>query len=184
MRIYTRTGDDGTTGLFHGGRVQKNHLRVEAYGTVDELNACLGVVRVHQPPNEVDTWLTRIQNELFDLGADLATPQVTEQDKTTRISSDLVKQLEDEMDWMTEQLPALKHFILPGGTATAANLHLARTVCRRAERAVVTLAQEEPIDTVLLEYLNRLSDWLFMLSRYVNHVAGVNETKWEARNKG
>lgn len=180
MKIYTKTGDDGTTSLFSGGRVTKTHLRVEAYGTVDELNAVLGVVRASEPGAQVDEWLTSVQRQLFRLGADLATPLDAKSDWVVRVDADAIAELEAGIDAMTAEMPPLKQFILPGGTPAAAHLHVARTVCRRAERCTIALAQTEAIGEHAVMYLNRLSDWLFTLARWVNHQAGVAESKWSA----
>jgi cob(I)alamin adenosyltransferase len=177
-KIYTRTGDDGTTGLVTGERRVKHDLRIEAFGTVDETNACIGLARLHTRDDaELDAMLGRVQNDLFDLGADLATP---ESDKPLpyeplRITDAQTERLEREIDGMNEHLSPLTSFVLPGGTAAAAALHLARTVSRRAERLVVAL-NEKPGDAVspaALRYLNRLSDFLFVAARRANdHGAG------------
>lgn len=176
MKIYTRTGDDGTTALFSGGRVSKTHLRVEAYGTVDELNSLLGVVRTYQPYAE--QWLIEVQNQLFYVGADLATPMDARSSHVVRAGEAYITWLEEHIDEMTAELPALANFILPGGAAAAAQLHVARTVCRRAERLVVALAGQEPINEIVISYLNRLSDFLFTLARWENYKAGISEEKW------
>jgi cob(I)alamin adenosyltransferase len=174
-RIYTRTGDTGTTGLASGERRKKHDLRVEAYGTVDETNACLGLARLHTE-GEVDAMLSRIQNELFDLGADLATPE-TEKPlpyEPLRILDAQVERLEREIDRLNEALSPLRSFVLPGGSPAAAALHLSRTVCRRAERLVVALAEKpgEAVSPAAIKYLNRLSDFLFVASRFVNDRGG------------
>lgn len=179
MRIYTRTGDDGTTALFSGGRVSKTHLRVEAYGTVDELNSVLGVVRAHQAHS--DHWLAQIQRQLFHLGADLATPLDAKSDWIVRIDSSAALWLEQIIDEMTAELPPLTSFILPGGTPAAAHLHVARTVCRRAERLAVALASQDEIGAPIIPYLNRLSDGLFTMARWENLKAGVTEEMWSGR---
>jgi cob(I)alamin adenosyltransferase len=179
MKIYTRTGDDGTTALFSGGRVSKTHLRVEAYGTVDELNSVLGVVRAHQPYSDV--WLAQIQRQLFHLGADLATPLDAKADWIVRIDASAAQWLEQIIDEMTAELPPLTSFILPGGTPAAAHLHVARTVCRRAERLVVALAAQDAIGVPIIPYLNRLSDALFTMARWENLKAGVTEETWSGR---
>lgn len=181
MKIYTKTGDQGTTSLFAGGRVPKSHLRVEAYGTVDELNSHLGLARAQQPGEQTRLWLEQAQNQLFHLGADLATPLDAKADWITRIDSAAVAWLEATIDQMTADLPALKHFILPGGSLAAAQLHIARTVCRRAERLVVALQAQEPLNDQALPYLNRLSDWLFTLARWENQQAGIAEETWTVR---
>ena len=179
MKIYTRTGDDGTTGLFGGGRVPKSHPRIAAYGTVDELNSWLGLVRAHLLPEEteLDALLQRLQGMLFDTGADLATP-LDSRARTVRIESRYVEALEQEIDRLEAQLPPLKTFILPGGAPAAAMLHVARTVCRRAERHVVKAMQQETLNPEVLRFLNRLSDLLFVLARWLNHRRHVAETPW------
>ena len=171
-RIYTRTGDEGTTALAAGGRRLKHDLRIEAYGTVDETNACLGLVRIHTAGHEIDPMLGRIQNDLFDLGADLAT---VETDKPLpyeplRVTQAQVDRLEQEIDRLNGPMSPLRSFVLPGGTPAAAALHLARTICRRAERHVVELMQkpDEKVSPEAVKYLNRLSDFLFVASRSVN----------------
>lgn len=173
-RIYTRTGDDGTTGLFTGERVVKFDLRVAAYGTVDETNAAIGLVRLHTRNGEmlVDAMLHRIQHDLFDLGADLCTPEGDQPPPfaVPRIETRHVTRLEREIDALSDAMPALKSFILPGGTPAAAHLHLARTICRRAERLMVELAKEKEraVSQEALHYINRLSDFLFVAGRFVN----------------
>jgi cob(I)alamin adenosyltransferase len=181
MKIYTRTGDDGTTSLFSGGRVAKTHLRVEAYGTVDELNAIIGVARVSGASQQANNWLETVQNQLFNLGADLATPPDAKSEWVVRMDDETIAWLEQTIDQMTAELPELKNFILPGGTLAAAHLHVARTVCRRAERCVIHLAENEAIGQYPAVYLNRLSDWLFILARWENHHAGIPEEKWSLR---
>lgn len=178
MKIYTRTGDDGSTSLFSGGRVSKTDLRVEAYGTVDELNSILGVVRAHTPHDQTNSWLAHVQNQLFYLGADLATPLDAKQDWVVRLDAEATAWLEQTIDQMTAELPELKHFILPGGSAAAAHLHVARTVCRRAERISVALSGHEDIGPHVVIYLNRLSDFLFTLARWENQQSGIAEAKW------
>jgi len=179
MKIYTKTGDSGETGLFRGPRTRKDAARIEAYGTVDELNAVLGVVRTEPLPADVDSLLGRIQHHLFDLGAELATPDAAAQGMAM-ISDAHIQTLEGAIDRHDAALPALSTFILPGGTRVAADLHLARTVCRRAERRVVTLVTTERgrISPALVIYLNRLSDLLFVLARVVNAVAGCPDVSW------
>jgi cob(I)alamin adenosyltransferase len=180
-RIYTRTGDKGTTALAAGGRRLKHDLRIEAYGTVDETNACIGMVRLHTAGHDLDAMLGRIQNDLFDLGADLAT---VETDKPLpyeplRITQEQVDRLEREIDQLNGELSVLRSFVLPGGTPAAAALHLARTVCRRAERHVVELTERpgEKVSPEAVKYLNRLSDFLFVASRYVND-KGALDVLW------
>lgn len=181
MKIYTKTGDDGTTSLFSGGRVSKIHLRVEAYGTIDELNSVLGVARAAKPHAQTDAWLERIQNQLFHLGADLATPLDAKSEWVVRMDAATVTWLEETIDAMTAELPPLTAFILPGGTLSAAHIHVARTICRRVERIVVALQNQEPIGEHVLNYLNRLSDFLFTLARWENMQAGIPEDKWSTR---
>lgn len=176
MKIYTRTGDSGQTGLWGGQRVDKNSVRVAAYGDVDELNAILGVVRAADIEPSLDSLLQRVQNELFVLGTDLATPG--ELSRIDRLSDNTIAQLEQDIDGFENELEPLRQFILPGGTFAAAQLHMARTVCRRAERSVVTLAQSEHVNPITLSYLNRLSDWFFVLARVVNAHAGIQDVPW------
>lgn len=180
MKIYTKTGDSGETGLFAGGRVPKNHPRVEVYGTLDELNAMVGFARALGVDEETGTRLERIQHELFILGADMATPLSKSPDWLVRLSSDLVDALETEIDMMEAELEPLRGFILPGGSPGGAALHVARTVCRRAERAIVSLMQRESVNEAGLHYINRLSDWLFVAARLVNGRAGASEMKWQS----
>ncbi len=181
MKIYTRTGDSGDTGLFGGGRVRKHDGRVEAYGTVDELNSLLGLVRTYPLPDLASRWLEDIQNTLFHLGADLATPLETRAAWVVRIEAAAVTALEQAIDTMETELTPLQNFILPGGVPAAATLHVARTVCRRAERITVALGDEQPVNPTTLVYLNRLSDLLFTLARWVNLKAGEAETQWSVR---
>lgn len=183
-RIYTRTGDDGSTGLGSGERVKKYDLRVEAYGTVDETNSAIGIARLHLTADEavIDAMLGRIQNDLFDLGADLCTPD-RGQDlgyEPLRIIDSQVKRLESEIDELNGNLTPLRSFVLPGGTAAAAHLHLARTICRRAERLMVELSHREgePVGAAALQYINRLSDLLFVMSRAAN-ANGARDVLWK-----
>lgn len=179
MKIYTKTGDDGTTSLFSGGRVPKHHLRVESYGTVDELNSAIGMARTLCLSPEGDADLARIQHQLFNLGADLSTPLDAPSSYVIRMDADTVVWLEGRIDALTEALPPLKTFILPGGSPAAAAVHVARTVCRRAERLVAQLGEQEALGDHVLPYLNRLSDYLFTLARWENQQAGVEDVKWE-----
>jgi cob(I)alamin adenosyltransferase len=180
VKIYTKTGDTGETSLFAGGRVSKDVARVEAYGTVDELNACLGMVCVQLSDDDVLACLRRLQTELFDLGADLATPlTATSRKEIPRAREEQTLRLEEWIDQYSEGLPALTQFILPSGSLPGATLHFARTVCRRAERQVVTLSREEEINLEIIRYLNRLSDLLFVLARVVNQRAQIPETIWQ-----
>jgi cob(I)alamin adenosyltransferase len=181
-KIYTKTGDDGTTGLGGGQRVAKDALRIEVFGTVDELNAQLGVALAAGLEATLAAELMRVQNELFHLGSDLC---VLESDKMRRpvphIEDKHVRALETSMDKMTETLGPLTNFILPGGSVGAAHLHVARTVCRRAERLAVRLGREEPIGSGVVPYLNRLSDSLFVMARWENRHRGVADVTWNSR---
>lgn len=183
MKIYTTTGDQGETSLFGGKRVPKDAVRIEAYGTVDELNSALGVARAWKPAKEIDTILARLQNDLFILGADLATPDEKQSGTIERIRQDQVNYAEQSIDAIEPLLKPLSTFIIPDGSPAAAQLHLARTICRRAERCVVKLSREEHIDAICIVYLNRVSDLLFVLARYANQLDGVQETPWVARSK-
>jgi cob(I)alamin adenosyltransferase len=178
-KIYTKTGDQGDTSLFGGQRVPKDALRIEAYGTVDELNSVLGLVRADCPSPEVDSVLEQIQGELFVLGADLATPRSIQKKAVRRLEPRDTGVLEKQIDRFETSLKPLHNFILPGGTPAAARLHFARTVCRRAERVVVRLSRNEDIGEGGIMFLNRLSDLLFVLARYVNQLSGVSETRWK-----
>jgi len=182
MKIYTKTGDAGETGLYGGGRLPKDAPRIEAYGTIDELNAALGVVRAVGVTDEVDTELANLQNRLFDLGAELATLHPVEK-HTRTIDEAEIERLEQAIDHFDGQLADLRQFILPGGSQAAAMLHLARTICRRAERRVITLERkpEEEVTEQAVIFLNRLSDLLFVLGRYVNHQADVPDVGWEKK---
>ncbi|MGY6535217.1 MAG: cob(I)yrinic acid a,c-diamide adenosyltransferase [Pararhodobacter sp.] len=179
-RIYTRTGDKGDTALGNGARVPKDALRVEAYGTVDETNATLGLARLHATGAMAEA-LARIQNDLFDLGADLCRPDMandaTAEYTPLRIVAAQVDRLETEIDAMNDSLEPLRSFILPGGSALAAQLHVCRTTCRRAERLTVALAREEDINEAALRYLNRLSDWFFVAGRVANN-NGADDVLW------
>ncbi len=178
-RIYTRGGDRGETSLGNGARVPKHHLRVEAYGTVDEANACVGLARLYTAgDSESDAMLSRIQNDLFDLGADLCTPeQIDPPYPPLRITDGQVERLEREIDAMNTDLAPLKSFILPGGSPASAHLHLARTVVRRAERLMTHLAGHEPVTPAAIRYANRLSDHLFVLGRRLNG-NGAGDVLW------
>lgn len=179
MKIYTKTGDDGTTGLFGGRRVPKDHLRIEAYGTVDELNSVLGVALSADMPEQLQPVLQRISALLLTVGADLATPlSPPPRYAIPRTAEEDITWLESLIDAYEEELSPLANFILPGGTAAAAHLHLARTVCRRAERGTVALAREEETGTAPIRFLNRLSDFLFVAARLANHLAGVPDIPW------
>ena len=179
MKIYTRTGDRGETGLFDGTRVPKSDARVDAYGEVDELNALVGVVRAGRPDADIDEALGRLQRDLFALGARLADPaeRIADRVRKANLTTEDVTQLETWIDRFEADLPPLRRFILPGGSAPGATLHLARTVCRRAERRIVGLGPDA-VDPVLVAYVNRLSDLLFVMARLVNKRAGVPESEW------
>lgn len=181
-KVYTRTGDEGTTGLGGGQRVSKDSLRIAVYGTVDELNSQLGLALCSALDDEIAAALVRIQNELFHLGSDLC---VLEEDKEKQpvpaIEERHIEALETEIDDLVARLVPLQNFVLPGGSSGAAQLHLARTVCRRAERLLVALAAEEPVGPFTLQYLNRLSDALFVMARYENHKQGVEDVLWDSR---
>jgi cob(I)alamin adenosyltransferase len=179
MKIYTRTGDKGDTSLFDGQRVPKDAMRIEAYGTIDELNSVLGIVRADGTDPKIDEILSQIQNQLFELGADLATPRSVRKKHIKRFEAKDATPLEKTIDELEGHLKPLSNFVLPGGSPVAARIHFARTVCRRAERAIVRLSRNEDIGEGIIVYLNRLSDLLFVLARYANHIAKVPETKWK-----
>ncbi|MGH7702818.1 MAG: cob(I)yrinic acid a,c-diamide adenosyltransferase [Gemmatimonadales bacterium] len=181
MRIYTRTGDGGETGLFGGGRVPKDHPRVAAYGDVDELNSVLGGVRATPPPQFFDGLLQSIQRDLFAIGGQLASPdpeKVQRALEKASLSADRIREFEAAIDAADQELPRLTAFVLPAGTPKAVALHQARTVCRRAERSVVHLAHNTPVPELFVVYLNRLSDLLFTLARLANHREGTPDTTW------
>jgi cob(I)alamin adenosyltransferase len=181
MKIYTRTGDEGETGLFGGGRVGKDHPRVQAYGDIDELNSALGVVRATAPSHVFDDLLQSIQRDLFALGGQLATPDPVKVKKAlekAELSGSRVSAFERAIDEADSELPTLAAFVLPAGTPKACALHLARTICRRAERSVVTLTRTEEVPAFFVVYLNRLSDLLFTLARLANHREGVRDITW------
>ncbi len=181
MKIYTRTGDSGSTALFGGGRVSKDHIRVAAYGDVDELNSVIGLVRATAPREFEDALLESIQQDLFSIGGHLATPDPDKARKALEkasLSADQVAEFERVIDAADRELPALTAFVLPAGTPKAAALHVARTICRRAERQVVHLAAQETVPELFLVYLNRLSDLLFTLARLANHRAGTGDVTW------
>lgn len=199
MKLYTRSGDDGTTGLFGGGRVGKHHPRVEAYGTVDECNACIGLAlaalesalpkpgQIEAPPrassaeiaDRLRNILAALQSRLFDVGADLATPpQSKHESKVHRLTADHVAEAERWIDEIDAGNTPMTHFVMPGGTELAARLHVARTVCRRAERAMVQLSQSEEVNPHAIVYINRISDMLFAMARRANKEAGVNDVPW------
>lgn len=183
MKIYTKTGDQGKTSLFGGKRVSKDALRIEAYGDVDELNSHIGVIGALHPPPEIDLIVQEVQQQLFILGADLATPQSGGRTTIERIEPRHAERLEKEIDRLESLIDPLRKFILPGGSRLAAELHVARTVCRRAERRIVQLLKKEQIGTTPVVYINRLSDLLFVMARYANKLEGVEEVKWEPKKK-
>lgn len=178
MRIYTKTGDSGKTGLYRGPRVSKDDARIEAYGTVDELSSVIGLVRSEEIPDELDSVLRAIQQQLFSVGAELATPEFDSRDASW-VGPEEVNWIEQVIDRFDGQLPALSTFILPAGNRAAAQVHHARVVCRRAERRVVSLARTTDLNGESLSYLNRLSDLLFVLARYTNFSAGEPDVAWE-----
>ena len=184
MKIYTKTGDKGMTGLYGGARVPKDSPRIAAYGDIDELNAMLGVARAETPLEPIKKSLGEIQTSLFTIGAQLASPNTDP--KIEIITAAHVDGLERQMDVITESLPTMRHFILPGGSKTSALLHLARTVCRRAERAMVHLSTlpGESVDHWVLIFINRLSDFLFLLARLANQLENVEDTPWKPEKTG
>ncbi len=186
MKLYTRTGDEGMTGLFGGDRVNKSHQRLMAYGAIDELNSVLGLLRLHVSPRVGSgAALEQVQHDLFVVGAILATPPSrleTLGEKLTRPTWD-IPDMEADIDRLTALAPPMQHFVLPGGTPAACYAHLARTVCRRAERDIVALNTEEPVPTEVLVYVNRLSDWLFALARAENAANGVADVAWIPRSQ-
>jgi cob(I)alamin adenosyltransferase len=176
-KIYTRTGDDGTTGLGDGTRVAKDSLRVDAMGDVDELNSVVGLMLTEGVPDILVDLLTQVQHDLFNLGGEICIPDYVILQQTN------IDNLEEAIDTLNEKLEPLKEFILPGGTKAAAFCHLARTVCRRAERKLITLARDEKVTDISLKYLNRLSDLLFVLCRIINKEAGVSDVLWQNKTK-
>jgi cob(I)alamin adenosyltransferase len=181
MKIYTKTGDDGTTSLFGGERVTKSHYRIEAYGTVDELNAFIGLLRDQDINQERQSILIDIQNNLFVIGSVLATEPNNTKVKTPQLTEADIQVLESAIDQMDSQLPPLNNFVLPGGHASVSFGHIARTICRRAERQVIGLDSHEKINSLVIQYLNRLSDYLFMLCRKMSADLGVNEIPWKPK---
>ena len=179
VKIYTWTGDDGTTGLIGGRRTRKDAARIAAYGTVDELNSAIGLARALHPGRKLDAVLARVQNDLFNLGAELATPTAGLSRPTASVTAAHVAALEKLMDELEDDVPLLRNFILPGGAPAAAALHLARTICRRAERCCVALARREKVGPQVVPYLNRLGDALFVLARWINHRQDAKEIVWQ-----
>ena len=178
MKIYTRTGDAGETSLFGGARVAKSDARIEAYGTIDELNSFIGVARASWPSSPIDAQLAAAQSDLFDIGAHLASPGTS---RFPGVDTARIEELEHGIDAMEEELAPLKNFILPGGSLAASHLHVARTVCRRAERLVVALGDDSAPTRSSIAYLNRLSDYLFVAARFANHRLGVDDVPWLRR---
>ncbi|SMG10621.1 cob(I)yrinic acid a,c-diamide adenosyltransferase [Arenibacter troitsensis] len=190
MKIYTKTGDDGTTGLFGGTRVPKHHIRIESYGTLDELNSWVGLIRDQPIGESSKKILIKIQEKLFTIGALLAIDPKKEKLKSgkdrlniPKIDTDDIDLLEKEIDLMEQQLPPMTHFILPGGHTTVSYCHIGRTICRRAERLVSQLNDFEPVDPILLTYINRLSDFLFVLARKLSYDVEAEEIKWIPEKK-
>ena len=180
MKIYTKFGDSGETALYGGTRISKSDLQIEALGTVDELNAYLGYALTMIDDTEISEIIIRIQNHLFSLGADLATPTSHTQSSQLRITSDYTMEMEKIIDMLSDELPPLTNFILPGGCNAGSVLHVARAVCRRSERCVVRLTQETEVNSEIIICLNRLSDLLFVLARVVNHRSQIPEPIWES----
>lgn len=191
MKIYTKTGDKGTTALFGGTRVSKKHIRIDSYGTIDELNAWVGLIRDQEMDTYTKSLLTLIQHKLFTVGAILATdPEKAilkngkERLNIPKINASDIELLENEMDIMNESLPPMTHFILPGGHTTVSYCHITRTVCRRAERMATELFEKEPFDDNVMSYINRLSDFLFVLARKLSNDLNADEIKWIPEKKG
>lgn len=181
MKIYTKTGDTGTTSLFGGRRVPKSHFRIEAYGTVDELNAHIGLLRDQEVNKPIQEILIEIQNKLFAIGSLLATEPDNEKSKVPQLSDQDVIFLENKMDNMDSTLPALRNFVLPGGHVSVSIGHITRTVCRRAERLIIALDSVEKVDPLVIQYINRLSDYLFVLCRKMALDLGIRETPWKGQ---
>ena len=181
MKIYTKTGDKGKTSLFTGRRVSKHDLRIESYGTVDELNSYIGLIKDHAPEGEDLSLMHRIQDRLFTIGSILATePEKKDNDrfKIPEIKEEDILTLEENMDRMNEELPEMTHFVLPGGHPTVSYCHVGRTVCRRAERRITELKEQSVVDEKVIKYINRLSDFLFVLARFWSHKLNAKEVKW------
>jgi len=181
MKIYTKTGDSGQTGLFGGKRVEKNNRRIEAYGTIDELNSIVGLVLCEKVESKTKTVLTSIQNSLFIIGSELATPSDVKSSAIQSISENEIQNIEKYIDDLDDELTPLKNFILPGGCKSAAILHFARTVCRRAERRIVDINSNEEVNSNIIKYINRVSDLLFVLARYENQKKSTSEIEWKPR---
>jgi cob(I)alamin adenosyltransferase len=179
FKIYTKTGDDGTTGLVGGNRVKKYDPRLEGYGTVDELNSCIGIIRSYDIPEEIKNLLIQIQNKLFNIGSRLASDEKGEAyTANLSIKDEDIKVLEKAIDEFEAGLPELTNFILPGGELSVAQCHMARTICRRAERRIVEFSEETPIQPEIIKYINRLSDFFFVLARKLNDLRGIKESPW------
>ena len=179
MKIYTKTGDKGQTSLIGGTKVSKGHLKIESYGTVDELNSFIGVIRDSFTDTDTNILLERTQNNLFNIGAQLATVAVTTNSYVPKVTEEEIESLEKAIDKMDESLTPLRNFILPGGHIANSYAHVARCVCRRAERCVVRLMEEEEVDPLIIKYMNRLSDYLFALARFISHQNGSREVEWK-----
>lgn len=182
MKIYTKTGDDGTTGLYGGSRVSKIDLRIEVIGAVDELNARLGLARSYLQGSPLAEEVSQIQNLLFDIGAELATPEDNPRSEASVDDRDVAR-IEQSIDAQSRVLPELKNFILPGGSIAAGQLHVARTACRTAERRTIEFSAKNPVRPELIRFLNRLSDWLFIAARSANRDSGVDDVKWTRSEK-
>jgi cob(I)alamin adenosyltransferase len=181
MKIYTKTGDSGNTSLFGGKRVDKDNQRIEAYGTLDELNSVIGLILVEKVNDKTRKILTILQQSLFVIGSELATPSDVQSKAIRPLTNEEISVLENYIDEIDADLPSLKNFIIPGGTKSASLLHFARTVCRRAERRIVEIDKSENISKNIIAYINRLSDLLFVIARYENHVTSTPETEWKPR---
>ena len=179
MKIYTKTGDKGQTSLIGGTKVSKGHLKIESYGTVDELNSFIGVIRDSFTDTDTNILLERTQNNLFNIGAQLATVAGTTNSYVPKVTEEEIENLEKAIDKMDESLTPLRNFILPGGHIANSYAHVARCVCRRAERCVVRLMEEEEVDPLIIKYMNRLSDYLFALARFISHQNGSREVEWK-----
>jgi cob(I)alamin adenosyltransferase len=177
VKIYTKTGDDGSTGLIGGKRIKKSHLRIIAYGAVDELNSAIGIVLSTHLDSDINDLLTQIQNHLFVVGADLATPNLN--DTSSRVSADMITFIENHIDRLEEELLPIAYFILPGGDKTASKIHLARAICRRAETNIVDLSESEQINRACQIYINRLSDLLFVIARAINERKKIKDIAWK-----
>lgn len=179
MKIYTRKGDEGSTGLIGGTRVPKSHIRIEAYGTIDELNSFIGLVRDYDVPSTVRAQLIQVQEELFTIGSHLANDEGKSKMKLPEVHEGQVERLENAMDTMNEELPDMRFFVLPGGHQAISTCHIARCVCRRAERLCVAMNESVSVNPIILKYLNRLSDYLFVLSRYLTKHYNAEEVPWK-----